>query len=270
MARAIDVYNWSAQYVGKKDGGRNCTFVWDIVKPEWNCIGDWCAAFLEAGLKSNGAWYDCPLPYYVPSWENDAKKEGNWKGAHDGTARFMDAVIYGRGSAVHIEWFIKYVSPTRIRVMGGNTSSPSGSVAGGEGIWIKERDIDSPVLPVRGFVGMTWDEATPPPSIPHYGRIPFPLPAGHFYGIDDGKPTSHSGYYRQSRPKDWRQIAAIQIQVNYWMRTTRGFVPLKADGFFGPKTAAAVKWYQRARIRSIADHLVDGKVGRNTWSDLFR
>jgi hypothetical protein len=58
----------------------------------------------------------------------------------------------------------------------------------------------------------------------------FPLPEGHYYGLNDGHARSHSGYYA----KDRAAIRRIQTEV--------GAVP---DGDFGDKTYKAVSKWRR-------------------------
>ena len=78
----------------------------------------------------------------------------------------------------------------------------------------------------------------------------FPLPKGHWYGVDDHTIYSHSGVRSGDRPA----IQKIQRLVGS-----------TADGRYGPKTAAAVIRQQRA-TGGIA---VDGKVRINTWKAWF-
>lgn len=74
----------------------------------------------------------------------------------------------------------------------------------------------------------------------------FPLPAGHFYGVNDKTVYSHSGVRGGS---DERNVERIQKVVK-----------VTADGAFGPKTKAAVATWQKAHKLT-----ADGKVGPATW-----
>lgn len=82
----------------------------------------------------------------------------------------------------------------------------------------------------------------PPATDP---RGPFPLPAGHFYGLDDGTLKSHSG----ARAADRYAIGLIQRKIS----TT-------ATGRFRGVDAAALRKWQAAHKLT-----VDSKVGPATW-----
>ena len=79
---------------------------------------------------------------------------------------------------------------------------------------------------------------------------PFPLPKGHFYGVDDKTLWSHSGV----RGRD--NVAVQQIQAE---------VGVTIDGRFGPATERAVKAWQAAHGLT-----ADGKVGAATWAALLK
>lgn len=76
----------------------------------------------------------------------------------------------------------------------------------------------------------------------------YPLPTGHWFGVDDGTQYSHSGV----RSADKTHVVAIQKRLG-----------ITADGSFGPKTEYAVKRYQGSKFLA-----VDGKVGPRTWQSL--
>lgn len=82
----------------------------------------------------------------------------------------------------------------------------------------------------------------------------FPLPAGHWYGQDDGTKNSHSG----ARVADQPNVKRIQ-----------GKVKVQQDGKFGPKTHAAVVAWQKKNIKLLSDRKANGKVGKITWNAMF-
>ena len=95
---------------------------------------------------------------------------------------------------------------------------------------------DAYIAKVRGYLGQT---AAAAPS------NTFPLPAGHWYGPNDGTVRSHSGV----RVADRAQIKRIQAKVG-----------VTADGLFGARTASAVAQWQRKNKLA-----ADQKVGPATW-----
>ena len=95
---------------------------------------------------------------------------------------------------------------------------------------------DTYLAKVRGYLGQA---ASVAPS------NAFPLPAGHFYGPNDGTARSHSG----ARVADRAQIKRIQAKVG-----------VTADGLFGARTASAVAQWQRKNKLA-----ADQKVGPATW-----
>jgi peptidoglycan hydrolase-like protein with peptidoglycan-binding domain len=88
-----------------------------------------------------------------------------------------------------------------------------------------------------------------PASNPIRGR--FPLPTGHFYGVDDRTNWSHSGV-RGGNDKYW--VLKIQKKVG-----------ASADGIFGPNTRSKVIAWQRKNKLS-----ADGKVGAGTWAKMLK
>ncbi len=79
---------------------------------------------------------------------------------------------------------------------------------------------------------------------------PFPLPAGHWYGVDDKTARSHSGV----RSRDEVGVQQIQAEVG-----------VAVDGSFGRLTERAVKAWQTAHKLT-----PDGKVGADTWAALLK
>ncbi len=88
----------------------------------------------------------------------------------------------------------------------------------------------------------------PVQSGPTEPRGPFPLPRGHWYGVDDGTLYSHSGV----RIGDRFAIGLIQAKVG----VTR-------TGRFRGDTYTAVRGWQAAH-----GLIVDGRVGPQTWASM--
>lgn len=154
MATAAAVLKTAASQIGVHENASRPNHIkyWADLKPEWQGA-NWCAAFVQWCLKKNGMWYNTPLPYFVPSFVQTAKKTGAWK---TGGAKAGDLVIYdfGKGSAQHIGFFERYTH-FGIQTIEGNTSYfNSGSQNNGEGVYRKIRSSG-----VMGFVAMKYDAA---------------------------------------------------------------------------------------------------------------
>lgn len=61
-------------------------------------------------------------------------------------------------------------------------------------------------------------------------------------------------------------VRAVQDQINF--RNGKNGHTLAVDGIFGPRTAAAVKGFQRGMAAEIRGFAVDGIVGPQTWQAL--
>lgn len=91
--------------------------------------------------------------------------------------------------------------------------------------------------------------AVPPPKRgPTEPRGPFPLPDGHWYGVDDGTLLSHSGY----RAADRFAIGLIQAKLGH-PQTGR---------YRGALHTAVSGWQAQHGLP------VDGKVGAQTWASM--
>lgn len=79
----------------------------------------------------------------------------------------------------------------------------------------------------------------------------FPLPRGHWYGVESRDRRNHSGYHAKDRPgiKQWQ----AQMKKRGWR--------IGVDGYFGPASEKVARQFQAEKgIR------VDGAVGAQTWA----
>src|SRR3954453_8865483 len=105
-------------------------------------------------------------------------------------------------------------------------------------------------VPAQSVVKPAGKPATPRP-VP-----PFPLPAGHFFGMTGPEERRHDGSRAEDRPHVERIQRCLQ-------RRSFELGPHGVDGRFGPKAQAAVETFQRRH-----DLEVDGLVGPTTWAGL--
>lgn len=79
----------------------------------------------------------------------------------------------------------------------------------------------------------------------------FPLPRGHWFGVESDDPRNHSGYWRKDRAgiKRWQR----QMKRRGWS--------ISVDGRFGPQSEGVAESFQREKGLS-----VDGLVGAITWA----
>jgi hypothetical protein len=251
MATASHVLATAAREVGTKEAGKNRVKYWSL-KPEWNGSA-WCAAFVQWVLKACGMWFDTPLPFYVPSFEATARKNGTWI-PKDGKPKPGDLVIYGKDRGAHIGILVRLRSFGRIETIEGNTSSGLiGSQADGEGVYRRVRTKSW----VRGFVSMSY---TPEPA-----PAPAPKPAP--------KPSSKPKPKPKPKPRPKPVVVATLkrgVKGPAVARLQRGltakfpaYARLTPDGKFGPATEKAVREFQRRTGLA-----VDGCVGPRTQAKL--
>ena len=79
----------------------------------------------------------------------------------------------------------------------------------------------------------------------------FPLPAGHWYGVQQQDRRAHSGYTVAGERPAIKKIQKV--------------VGVTQDGYYGPVTMSAVKKYQKAHKLT-----ADGEVGIKTWTEMFK
>lgn len=82
----------------------------------------------------------------------------------------------------------------------------------------------------------------------------FPLPKGHWYGVESSSKKNHSGYYAGDRPGIRQPQAKLK---------DRGW-KISVDGRFGPATARIVKAFQKEKgLRQT------GRVDATTWAKIW-
>lgn len=134
--------------VGYTEQRVNRTKYWAELYPAFQGQA-WCAAFVVWCYKHAG--FDLrsriPSPYYCPSIESWARRNGWWKtsGQKNG-----DLVLYGTGSAAHVGMVWRDEKASGKRAVEGNTSSGSGgSQSNGGGVYVRYRSSW-----IRGYVDM--------------------------------------------------------------------------------------------------------------------
>lgn len=255
MTTRNGVLNLAAKHVGYKERRNNITKFWADLKPSFQGQ-PWCAAFVVWVLKEQGSTLllnGPSAPYYTPSMEAWARKTGRWKTSAE--CKPGDVLIFGKGHATHTG-FLAAQDGAHVRTIEGNTSSGNGgSQTDGGGVYRRRR----PRSWVRGCIDMSSEyssgaSSTSRAALPKTAdgkprtKGPFPLPKGHWYGVDDGSDRSHSGF----RAGDRTAIRQIQAVVG-----------TNVDGGFGKGTKEAVKKWQSAN-----GLLADGEVGKDTWAKM--
>lgn len=102
----------------------------------------------------------------------------------------------------------------------------------------------------KGGKGST-SSAAPKPGSTSSAAPPFPLPRGHWYGVESKDPRNHSGYWQRDRAgiKQWQQ----QMKRRGWR--------INATGRFDQRSRTVARAFQKEKgLR------VDGGVGPETWA----
>lgn len=92
----------------------------------------------------------------------------------------------------------------------------------------------------------------PKPKPKPSGKAPaFPLPSGHWFGVESKNPKNHSGYWAEDRPhiETWQQ----KMKDRGWT--------ISVDGIFGPGSAKVASQFQREK--SLRE---DNAVGHESWA----
>ena len=206
---------------------------WLLVFAAW--VGSpFCQAGLQWALRKLGAaMVPCAFPFYVPSMEQYARKQGAWIGRY-GAPRAGDWVIFdfnGVGYGTHIGYLERYNADGTLTCIEFNTSpGAGGSQVNGRGVWRRTRYLSQ----VRGFVRINYKAPTAAPS-------PAPTP----------------GLRLLRRGVSGNDVRVLQRGLLAKFPAYAG--PIKssggADGVFGAGTEGVVKEFQR-RCGLAADGIV--------------
>lgn len=214
------------------------------VKENVNPMTEW-----YYGNKTVAAWcaiYECYVFNHFPGmlssvggknaaaagWEHRAPTHGKWyprhavKDAEPGDVMEMD--FNHNGSADHTEFFLKRIDSDHFWARGGNV--------GGDNVADNVRSYSD----AYGFFR------------PNYGPTDHTVYSGTLYWYRKGHPMQHSLFVKQMQ--EWL--------VGYgYLKNDKDHHDV--DEYYGPKTAAAIKAFQKDH------HLeIDGKVGPKTWAAL--
>lgn len=105
-----------------------------------------------------------------------------------------------------------------------------------------------------GIANATAPQPKPKPKPKASKAPPFPLPRGHWFGVESRDRRNHSGYY--ARDRDGIRQLQQRLRDRGWR--------ISVDGRYGPATRDVVRKFQHEkRLR------VDGGVGTETWAALW-
>lgn len=107
-------------------------------------------------------------------------------------------------------------------------------------------------------LGLEWTRKPKSKTKPSESKAPnFPLPRGHWMGVESSNPKNHSGYYAKDR-----------AGIKQWQRRMRdrGWGGIGAvDGLFGAKAQKVAKQFQR-QVGIAQDGLVGEVTFEKSWS----
>jgi len=196
----------------------------------------------EAALKQVG---DFAYTVYHAQWFAQRGRFSNRP--HVGSFMFFDWQGSKKISAIdHIGVVAGKTSDGRLVTYEGNTNngfykryrSYVNAVGFGQPYWLSEAKTDLNAVKIK------------PASAKD-----FPLPEGHWFGVESPNNRNHSGAWTSDRPK----VKQVQKLLN------KHGHKLDVDGIFGPKTKAAVVSFQKKNGLD-----PDGEVGILTWSKLVK
>ena len=104
--------------------------------------------------------------------------------------------------------------------------------------------------------GFKWKRKPKAGSKPKTPDAPkFPLPKGHWMGVESSNPKNHSGYYKKDRPaiKQWQS----RMKARGWT--------IGVDGIFGPQSERVAKQFQK-QVKVAQDGLVGEVTFEKSWT----
>jgi hypothetical protein len=190
----------------------------------------WCAAYICYAADHFRGFLDSigGTSLYSGVWESRSPTHGKWYPKHavkDAQPGDIVEMDFNHNqSPDHTEFFVSRVDSEHFIARGGNV--------GGDNVADNVRRYAD----MYGFFR------------PHYGPVDHTVYSGTLYWYRTSKPIQHSGYI---------------TQLQKWLVGYQYLKNDQVDSYYGPKTAAAVKAFQK-------DHKlqVDGKVGPKTWAVL--
>lgn len=249
MATATQAVNRALYRVGtiESPNGSNCQIFGAAYG--FNCVA-WCNIFVSQIIHDVSGGYSIQGGQfsYTVSHARKFQAMGRW-----GTTPRLGALVFfdwgGTNTVANIDHVGMVRGPRRsdglVPTVEGNTRANGTQTR--DGVWLVNRSD-------RYIVGYGYPlystTTAPAPAVQGTVTGAFPLSSG-WYGVDDGTASSHSGH-----------TSADRFHIQQIQKETGATV----DGSYGTGTRSKVLAWQTAHKTQIADHSVDGRVGRNTWN----
>lgn len=238
-------------HLGYTERGNNQTIFWAALKPEWQG-SPWCAAFVQYCLAKHGVrdlLDGVPLPYYTPSMESWARKNGRWIMSKD--AQPGDVLLFTEKATVHTGFLEAQDGANYVVAIEGNTSSGAGgSQTNGDGVYRRRR----PRSWIRGAIrmdGLYGTTAAAPTGTPalltvdgEYG--PKSVDALQWYlkiprdGVMDRMDTREM--------QTWLSRERTGVLSRDDIKALQGKVSARVDGVWGPNTTVGLQRWLNKRI----------------------
>lgn len=244
---ARDLDNISGFYNGKKNGYPWCDVFVDYCMVKAYGV-DNAKRLLCQPNKSLGAGCQYSMNYY--------KTKGQLKT----TPKIGDQIFFKDSSGeVNHTGLVYNVDSSYVYTIEGNTSSASGVVANGGGVFAKKYSLNYGRIagygrpayddtPSKTVSVLEWQKA----AIADGFKFPF-YSADGLWGLECVS-VANKAIVKQRATYKYKNLTKIVQRV----------VGVDADGLCGPKTAAAIKKYQLHN-----GLLADGEVGINTWKKIL-